>query len=340
MTDDRIREALNEALPPEPVDTESLTAELSERYGRRLTGHDEWPDATPGTVAGGTSAGFGFPLLAGIGAVVAGGLAGILIALSIGSPSPISAATLSLDGVPVYACPGEGQAGTLHRGDRIYIIGQADGWLAVRNVRGRGETVFVETRYVIPDEDVSGLPRRDCEPEGSLSIGDLDTTTTVPTDETTTTTVPDDTTTTTQPGATTTTTQAATTTTTAPDTTSPVIGNASANPNEIWEEDGGVISCPLGTPRQSTLSAFVTDNVGVTQVTASWTLPGNAQTTVTMTGGPTYTAQFGPFAAETLPTTAPYDHNITITIRARDAAGNEALTNVVVKMWSISQCFA
>jgi hypothetical protein len=148
--DDRIRQALEQALPPEPVDAESLTAELSERYDQGLTGHDEWPDATPGTAGGGSSAGFGFPLLAGMGAVVAGGLAGILIALSIGSPSPVSSATLSLDGVPVFACPGEGRTGTLHRGDRIYIVGQADGWLAVRNVRGSGETVFVETRTWCP----------------------------------------------------------------------------------------------------------------------------------------------------------------------------------------------
>ena len=279
-------------------------------------------DGTTEDKSAGGGSGSGIPMLA-VAGIVAGGLAGILIALSIGGPSPVSSATLGLDGVPVYACPGEGEAGTLHRGDRIFIVGQSGGWLAVRNVRGSGEVVFVETRYVIPDEDTSGLPERNCESAGTLTIGDLeDTTTTTDPDETTTT-EPGATTTTapgvttTQPGATTTT--QAVTTTTAPDTTAPVIGNASVNPNTIGQEVG----CP--PPHVATVTAFVTDNVGVTQVRAIWTIPGLAQETRAMAhaGGGTYSAQIGPYEW-------PEDdvddgqHQVTVTIEARDAAGNLA----------------
>jgi hypothetical protein len=289
-------------------------------------------DGTTEDKSAGGGSGSGIPMLA-VAGIVAGGLAGILIALSIGGPSPVSSATLGLDGVPVYACPGEGEAGTLHRGDRIFIVGQSGGWLAVRNVRGSGEVVFVETRYVIPDEDTSGLPERNCDPAGTLTIGDLEdtTTTTDPTDETTTT-VPGATTTT-APGATTTT-QAVTTTTAAPDTTAPVIGNASVNPNTIGHEPP---YCP--PPHVATVSAFVTDNVGVTQVRAIWTIPGLAQEIRTMAhaGGGTYSAQIGPYEW-------PEDdvddgaHLVTVTIEARDAAGNLATAPTSFTFRSAEDC--
>jgi hypothetical protein len=306
---------------PEALSAVRENAPTSVRALDRIDGQEEGEAGSgPGPGATGAGGGLGFPLLGLIGAVVAGGLAGILIALSIGSPSPVSSATLGLDGVPVFACPGEGRTGTLHRGDRIFIVGQADGWLAVRNVRGGGETVFVEAQYVTPDDDVSDLPRRDCEPEGILTIGDLDTTTTTePTGETTTTTAPEATTTTqpgattttqpgattttsattttTQPGATTTTQPGATTTTSATTTTTtapaPSIGQRSVTPNTISEQyppQPG--SCGVLIPEEATLSVAITGPTQSASFTLSHSLGGGV---LIHQGGGTWTAQIGPF---------------------------------------------
>jgi len=352
--DDRIRRALEEALPSDPALPEvadSILERLADAEGFAIDaggGEVRFGDGAPGDSPGsgpgtkrprgegstGAGVGGGPHIWFGIGGAALGIAAGILAAVLTGGGDGGVLGVLPLDAVPIYACPGDTELGSLHRGDRILILGQAgDGWLAVRNVRGAGEVVYVETRYIVPDADTSGLERRDCEPEGILTI---DSTTTTSTSEPTTTTVPA--TTTTEP-ATTTTTEPATTTT-AGDTTAPSISNASANPPEIWEEDiENVLTCPPQTPRESVISAFITDAVGVTQVTASWTLPGESQTTVSMTGGPNYSTTFGPFEGETLPTTQPFDHDVTVTIRARDAAGNVRTATVVVTVWSIWSCF-
>lgn len=353
--DDRIRRALEEALPTPDVDP-SVAERLLERFadsegftidaeGGDVRFGDGKQGSSPGPPSGTKHRGEGSAEGDVVGAGVGGGphlwflvvgaavgiAVGALLAIFTGGGGGGVGGVLPLDGVPIYSCPGDGVVGSLHRGDRVLIIGQADGWLAVRNVRGSGEVVYVEGRHVVADADTSGLPRRDCESEGILTI-----------DSTTTTSLPDAGTTTvvatTTTAATTTTTEPATTTT-AGDTTAPSISNASASPPEIWEEDTELISCPPAYPRESTISAFITDGVGVTQVTASWTLPGEPQSTVPMTGGPTYSATFGPFEGGTVPEVPSYDHDITITIRARDAAGNVSTTTVVVKVWSIASCF-
>ncbi|HSM02623.1 MAG TPA: hypothetical protein VK960_09340, partial [Acidimicrobiia bacterium] len=71
------------------------------------------------------------------GGVIVGGGFG-LTGLGGSGPEP---ATLALDAVPIYACPGVGEVGALHRGDRVLITGRSGDWLAVRNVRGSGERV-------------------------------------------------------------------------------------------------------------------------------------------------------------------------------------------------------
>lgn len=351
--DDRIRRALEEALPTPDVDP-SVAERLLERFadsegftidaeGGDVRFGDGKQGSSPGPPSGTKHRGEGSAGGDVVGAGVGGGphlwflvvgaalgiAVGALLAVFAGGSSGGVGGVLPMDSVPIYSCPGDGVVGSLHRGDRVLIVGQADGWLAIRNVRGSGEIVYVEAHHVVPDGDTSGLPRRNCESEGTLTI---DSTTTTAPDAGTTTVVA-----TTTTAATTTTTEP-TTTTTAGDTTAPSISNASANPPEIWEEDIEGIPCPPAYPRESLISAFVTDAVGVTQVTASWTLPGEPQSTVPMTGGPTYSATFGPFEGGTVPED-PSDHDITITIRARDAAGNVSTTTVVVKVWSASVCF-
>lgn len=259
---------------------------------------------------------------AGAGLVI-GGVVGVLSA-------PDSAAgTLARDAVPVYLCPGEGEVGSLHRGDRVLVTGRSGDWLAVRNVRGAGERVFVAAAAIVPDADLSGLPEVDCDDAGSVAFGEI-TTTTV--DESTTTTEPDDDTATTSsapgttvPGVTTTT--AAVTTTTAPDQTGPAIANASASNQLIYE--GGASDCP--GPFQSTISAHITDTSPISSVTVRWTVPNKPQTVKPMTpSGSTYSAVFGPFTFPEFPNAIPYQTVMQITIVAVDSESNQSSTSINV----------
>jgi hypothetical protein len=287
-----------------------------------------------------------------IGAAIAGGvvIGGGIGLLGVGDSSP-EPAFLALDAVPIYACPGTGEVGTLHRGDRVLITGRSGDWLAVRNVRGSGERVFVVAAVVTPDADLSALPEEDCEDAGLVSVAS--TTTTLP--EGTTTTVPAATTTlpgttttipvtTTTIAATTTTTVAATTTTTAaPDNSAPSITGVSASEPQIWEQDGGGIFCAAGTPRQSTISATVTDaGSGVASVTASWNDPNGTHTVAMTKNGNVYSVVIGPYPASTWdppPSDPGNSHNLAISIFAEDNEGNENQGGTSITVWEIGSCF-
>jgi len=278
-----------------------------------------------------------------VGAAIAGGIAigGGIGLLGVGDSSP-DPAFLALDAAPIFACPGTGEVGTLHRGDRVLITGRSGDWLAVRNVRGSGERVFVAAAVVTPDADLSGLPEENCEDVGAISVAASSTTTSLPDGSTTTTTTVAGTTTTTEVtttttgAATTTTTTSATTTTTAPDTTPPSISNSSANPNSIWELDFSGIPCgPVD--RQSTISATISDASGVTSVVLEWEFDNGSPQSKPMTGSGTYTAQFGPFPYGTVDDST--TEEVTLTIRATDGNGNVSTDTVQVQVKSSGSCF-
>jgi len=244
-------------------------------------------------------------------------------------------------------CPAGSVLATYSPGSRIYAIGRTESsdWVQVRALSSPDHNVWVRATDIELDANIADLPVTDCASfDGVVAIGDTpaDSSTTTTLGETTTTVDPSTTTTT---PSNTTTTQATTTTTpvtttTPPDTTPPQISQPSAKPAEIWEEDGLAISCPDDTNRQSTISAVVTDNFGVTSVTASWTDPiGNLN--VAMSGaGSTYTTTFGPYAAgDWDPSDSDQSHVVTITITARDASGNTSSTTVSVTVWGIGDCF-
>jgi hypothetical protein len=192
--DDTLRELLNESI--EPVEPPPGLAE--ELIARAAAGG--------AAGAGGASGGvFGLPMIIGIAigaGVIIGGAFGFF-----GGGEAQAGGTLSLDAVPAYACPGDGEVATLYRGDRVLITGRSGEWLAVRNVRGTNERVFVHTDYVTADAELTGLPEENCDDSGVLTLasGETTTTTSLP-DETTTTVVTQETTTTTTTGDTTTTT--------------------------------------------------------------------------------------------------------------------------------------
>ncbi|MEX1208163.1 MAG: hypothetical protein WEE36_06060, partial [Acidimicrobiia bacterium] len=115
------------------------------------------------------------------GAIVGGTLGLVGFGAAEGEP-----ARLALDSVPTFLCPGNGEVGTLHRGDRVLITGRSGDWLAVRNVRGGGERVFVAAAAVTPDGDLGNLPEEDCEQAGTVAIGGTVTTVAATTTTTTT----------------------------------------------------------------------------------------------------------------------------------------------------------
>jgi len=123
-----------------------------------------------------------------------------------------------------------------------------------------------------------------------------------------------------------------------PDTTPPSITGQSASPGQIWELDGFGISCAGGTSRLSKITAQVLDTEsGVATVKASWTIGGSASTTAMTLVAGSYTVDFGPFQAGTVPEDPP--SLITISIVATDAVGNTSNTSVAVTVQSIAECF-
>ena len=293
-----------------------------------------------------------------------------VVGFGAGAALQLATSTNSTAGVAgaasVRDCPDGSVIDSYTAGSRVYAIAQSESgdWIEVRDLTSPDQIVWVAAEDVELDADLSSLPISDCPAnDGVVALGatttTLDATTTTldattTTLDTTTTTVADTSTSTvadttpTTPGGTTPTTVATTTTTpggttpttAAPDTTPPTIGSKGATPDEIWEEDGLGVKCPLGTDRQSTISAVVTDNFAVTSVTAAWSDPDGIQN-VPMSGvGSNYTTTFGPYEAGDWDpfSVFPYDHSVTITITARDAAGNKSSTTVSVTVWEIGHC--
>jgi hypothetical protein len=343
-TDDDLRDMFEKGI--EPIEApEDLAEQLAGRTAEAIA------------AASGGAGGITVPIIVAIaaaGGLIVGGLLGIF-----GGSGPQQATTLAA--APIYACPGTDEVGTLHRGDRVVMIGQSGDWIAVRNVRGSLERVFINKDHVTADDETANLPRADCDENGVLVVaGDVvvaTTTTTLPPETTTTTLDPGaqttsststTSTTTTKPttstsSTSTSTSTTSTSTTTQPDTTAPVISQQTANPGEIWEQDGQGISCTASPPypRQATISATVTDNTGVATVTASWDCPSGSQTIPMTKSGTTYSATFGPFPAESWATAQvnPYTVNVSIAIDARDEAGNKVTQSVSVTVNGIASCF-
>ena len=285
-----------------------------------------------------------------------------------------SAAAARAVSVLAYGCPGGEPIAEMRGGDRLFLTaryGDDDGWLRTRDPRPPHVAWWILASAVDPDAPTSALPEAACGEElpdeaginGTVESTEdpattttaFDDTTTSATQPTTTTTTLAGTTTPTTPGTTTPTTPGTTTptasdpttttapgatSTTAPDTTPPTIGSESATPDAIWEQDGLGISCLPGTNRQSTISAIVTDNFVVMSVTASWVDPNGNQTVPMSSVGSSYTTTFGPYlAGEWDPFDDLDSHSVTITITARDAAGNKSSTTVSVTVWEIGDCF-
>lgn len=222
----------------------------------------------------------------------------------------------------LYDCPDGAIVGDARPGDRLFAVGRTDdgGWLAVRAVDG-GDISWLPAAALATDDNRE-LPAITCTETIAMNVGATDTTTT---DTSTSTTTVETTTTTVPP---TTTTVPATVPPTAPpptlppDTQQPSL-QASSNLSEIF--DSKWPTCD----NDAVLTAFASDNVGVTAVTATWSGLQGSPKAFTKGAGNTWTTTFGPFGG----LSSGYSELITITITARDAAGNTRSTNVQVRVF-------
>lgn len=231
----------------------------------------------------------------------------------------------------LYDCPDGAIVGDARPGDRLFAVGRLDdgSWLAVRAVDG-GDISWLPAAALATDDDRE-LPTLTCTETIAMNVGAADTTTTTET-STTTTTVETTTTTTTPPTTVPPTTIPVTVPPTAPPTTLPPDTQqpsiqASSNLSEIFDSSGP--ECE----NEAVLTAFVSDNVGVTAVTGTWSGPPGSPMAFTKGAGNTWTATFGPFTG-----VVPANQLITITITARDAAGNTRATNVQITVWGQGMC--
>ncbi len=319
--DDDIRRALRGAFPePTVTDPAALAAELA----ARVTG-------TPG---GGTPPKRGpWPGRGGPGPLAFFGAAGLVLGagtgFAIGAFTGGQEATLSVQvgadtAVPAYACPGAGIVDELVRGDRVYAIGKTDdgAWIVVRDVRDGYIPVFVDASYIELDA-AADLETMSCDDVGTWTPY-VEATTPSPASSPT-------------PTETSAPAPHATAKPT-PDTTPPSLANAAGVPGNIWEQDGGGITCPGSYARTSTVSVNATDNKGVASASMTYTVPGAGSVTRTMSkSGSTWSATFGPVAHSTVPEPGP--HSVSITITVKDTSGNSATTSASVSVHSIAECF-
>jgi hypothetical protein len=295
-------------------------------------------------------------LLVGVLVAVVGLTVGGVVRAVTASDTPAEAVA-AVGSADVRDCPSGEILESYTSGSRVYAVARTESskWIQVRDLAAPDRVVWISAADVEMDDEISSLPVGVCPEYGGVVTALSDTTTTTTVGDTTTTTTPGDTTTTTTPGDTTTTTSSSTTTTSAPtttsssttttssttppDTTPPVIQQPSVAPNEIWEEDTNVLSCPANTKRESDVSVQVTDDVGVASVRASWTIGGTADSATLGLSQGVYSMTFGPYESPTVTDKFPYGEDVTVTVRALDAVGNESKIAVSVRVNSVWECF-
>ena len=272
-------------------------------------------------------------LIGGLGAVglVAGAVLGATV---LRAPADDAAAAAAGPAIEVrhgstYDCPDGALVGELRSGDRVYVIArdESDTWSAVRDPRALSTVVWIPSAALEPDGERAEVPVMTCA-EAGVSLGEVPTTTTAPVESTTTST--------TVPGSSTTvaasTTTAASVVTTVPPTTVPPPITAPDTQQPTLQVQ---ITSPAGNPPQifdtswpecvndAQLVAFANDNRGVVAVTGTYAgLPGGPLNFTFSAGA--WRATFGPFSG----LTSGFYQDTSITVRARDAAGN--LSNPIV----------
>jgi len=267
--------------------------------------------------AGGGAAGMGAMGLLFGGLAVAGLVGGAALGFGTADDGGGRGASLRADAVTVHACSdavGAGApTGTLHRGDRVWVIGRADGgWLVVRHPDNVLLPGWVRAADLVADTNTAGLEALTCEQaQAEAAVPDPgDTTvTTVETSGTT----PDTTTTVGGGGGTT-------------DTSGPTI-NVGADHGDLYSEDGRPVCAAYH--QQLTVTATASDPSGATVTAVTWSIPGNGGSASALGGnqwrvGPVYWTGGG--------TTT-----MTITVNAVDGKGNTSSKNLTITFRQIAE---
>lgn len=286
-------------------------------------------------------------------ALVLGGVLGATVL----RPSADQTAVADRDAaVSVYECPDGAAVATVHAGDRLFVVGRTDdaNWLAVRSV-DEDRTRWVAAEHLELDADRE-VPVRSCTETAVLDRDVADavaaTVATTGTDvltESSTTVVPGPSNVTTSspmapsvptsPPVTATNppTSVPSTASTAPSTVAPSTTSATTVPDDQPPTLQVSVSRPeifdaswsANCAAISTMTAVAADDTGVTSVVATWSgLPGSPHP-FTRAGANTWTAQFGPFSG----LSPAFDQLVSITVTARDAAGNSRSAVVQVRVW-------
>jgi hypothetical protein len=256
------------------------------------------------------------------GAAIAGVLVGALLGLNggidlVAEPARVAgAATTSY-----YDCPGGPAAGTVTRGDRVYVTARDDSgsWLQIRSPGGVERRAWMRAAHVLPDDSVGGLPVASCQVPVAVVVD-----TTIPA----TTTTVEATTSTTSTTSTTTTT---TTTTLAP----PSVGTVTSSENPIWESYEGEENCNTNpaSPSLTVIAAPITAPSGIQSVTLLWSVGGESGSIPMALSSGQYRATLGPFDAED-PNVVPLDGSlpVTLTVRVTDSDGRIATRQIQITL--------
>ena len=312
------------------------------------------PAASSGVTMAATAIGVGrFPL------VVAGlAVASAAIGVGVGSSGALGSPTgpaLRADSATVYGCSDDTTRGpavaTLHRGDRVWVIGRSgSSWLVIRHPERLTTPAWISTASVVNSADPATLPELTCSTASAVAAvgptaiptGATSTTspTAVPTETpansatspatttvTTTATTRSSTTTTRPPGSSSSTssTSSSSSSTPPPDTTGPSL-TLTSDSSSLYSDGGAACAAYR---QQVTAAVTATDPSGATVDGVTWkagTLTGSA--TKVSPGsyriGPIYSSHSG-----TIP--------MTITVTAHDGKGNSSTRSTTVDFRQIAE---
>jgi hypothetical protein len=238
--------------------------------------------------------------------VVVGVVGGVLgVTGAIGRPivtrSVIGSNVSVPGGAPAYSCPGGALVTNLAAHDRVLAIERSDdsSFVGVRDPLNVAREVWVSAEVVSVDPDQSAiatLPVGSCPAATGILMPPTNRTGTTPTK-------PSNPTTPTKPSA--------------PDTTPPTLGTPTANRGTA--SDPVCVNAPLDPTRQyAIISVSASDNRGVTAVSISWSGPGGASGSGSMTrSGSVWKFTYDPASTATTGTAS-------FTLQARDAVGNKS----------------
>lgn len=299
---------------------------------------------------------------AGLAGALAAGAAGYAVLGPDGSGAGAAAGAVgagSLDRpVAAYDCPGGSELSVLHGGDRVYIVGRAEGdggaWLQIRNPEVPAEQWWMPEHAVTADASLDELPEASCDdPVGTgeveVAAGEVPapeepTDPEHPTASTETTlgdepvptlpsgepdpaavAVPGDPAQPPRPGPAprpgTPTTRPPTTrppVTQPADTTAPSLSGFLASVHDVNTAAGGEFCSPR--PTVTRLSVAVGDPSGVQSVTVQWAIPETGIRTVALT--PQGGGRWGADVSVAVPVHAPSVRTMSWQVRAVDARGN------------------